>query len=311
MSAWSPRVSSSKRRASLQQALERRVVVRRLVVEEHQVLGARHLAELDADDVARVAPVGLHADRLGERVHRVEDHQVGVAEEARERLGLGAVLELVLRVGGVDHRLAVVLEAVAVGVAAVQLQVRRDREAGDLVAACRARASRTRSWRRAARTCTGKHGGDCCRRKACSSTSWQPWMRIFVPGHVGRPEEGEAHDVVPVHVGHEDVDGRRARACLASTCTPKGRAPLPMSQTKYSSPGISSSTHGVWPPKVWVSEKSSSERGEGVRLLVARRSVRPEACSSACASLSRMSRRGERHRDRAAGSPEAHAHRAR
>ena len=54
------------------------------------------------------------------------------------------------------------------------------------------------------------------------------------------------------------VAGRRA--CLASTCTPKGRAPLPMSQTKYSlAAAVSSSTHGVWPPKVWVSEKSSSE----------------------------------------------------
>ena len=52
------------------------------------------------------------------------------------------------------------------------------------------------------------------------------------------------------------VAGRRA--CFASTCTPKGRAPLPMSHTKYSSPPVSSSTQGVWPPKVCVTEKSSS-----------------------------------------------------
>src|SRR5207344_250237 len=55
----------------------------------------------------------------------VEDHDVGVPEEVRERLGLGAVLELVLGIGRVDHRLAFVLEAEAVGIAAVQLQVRR------------------------------------------------------------------------------------------------------------------------------------------------------------------------------------------
>jgi hypothetical protein len=53
------------------------------------------------------------------------------------------------------------------------------------------------------------------------------------------------------------VAGRRA--CLARTCTPKGRAPLPMSHTKYSSLPVSISTHGVWPPKVCVREKSSSE----------------------------------------------------
>ena len=28
----------------------------------------------------------------------------------------------------------------------------------------------------------GKHGADCCRRKACSRGAWHPWMRIFVPG---------------------------------------------------------------------------------------------------------------------------------
>ena len=52
------RVSSSSRRASREQAVDGGVAVRRLVVEEHQVLRPRHLAELDADHVARVAPVG-------------------------------------------------------------------------------------------------------------------------------------------------------------------------------------------------------------------------------------------------------------
>ena len=56
------------------------------------------------------------------------------------------------------------------------------------------------------------------------------------------------------------VAGRRA--WRASTCTPKGRAPLPMSHTKYSSPPRSSSTQGVCPPKVCVSEKSSSEEAK-------------------------------------------------
>jgi hypothetical protein len=34
----------------------------------------------------------------------------------------------------------------------------------------------------------------------------------------------------------------------ASTCEPKARAPLPMSQTKYSSEPVSISTHDEWPP---------------------------------------------------------------
>ena len=62
------------------------VVQDRLVVEQAQVAHPRHLAELDADDVARVAPVLLDGHRLGERVHGVEDDEVGVAEELDEGL---------------------------------------------------------------------------------------------------------------------------------------------------------------------------------------------------------------------------------
>ena len=60
------------------------VVVDRLVVEHAEVLRARHLAELDAHHVAGVPPILLHGDGVGERVHGVEDHQVGLAEELDE-----------------------------------------------------------------------------------------------------------------------------------------------------------------------------------------------------------------------------------
>src|SRR5947208_3372419 len=77
-----------------QRALDGRIAVGGLVVEEHQVLRVRHLAELDADHVARVSPVLLHRDRLRQGVHGVEDHEIGIAEEGDDRRGLRAILEL-------------------------------------------------------------------------------------------------------------------------------------------------------------------------------------------------------------------------
>src|SRR5258706_5983522 len=50
------------------------VIGNRLVVEQAQSLRSGHLAQLDADDVARVAPVLLDRYRVSERVHGVEDH---------------------------------------------------------------------------------------------------------------------------------------------------------------------------------------------------------------------------------------------
>ena len=44
----------------------------------------------------------------------------------------------------------------------------------------------------------------------------------------------------------------------ARMCSPKARAPLPMSQTKYSLWPVSNSTHEVWPPKLWLTEKGSA-----------------------------------------------------
>ena len=230
MSAWSPRVSSSKRRASFEQPLERGVVVRGLVVEEDEVLGARHLAQLHADDVARVAPVGLHADRLGERVHRVEDHHVGVAEEGGEVLGLGAVLELVLGIGRVDHRLAVALEAVAVRIAAVQLQVRRHREAVHLVGLV---GLELHELDRGAELLPPHREAG---RRLLQAEGLLEDVVAAVdadlrPRHVRGPKKGKPMMWSQCTWDMKMFTVAGLRACLASTCTPKGRAPLPMSQT--------------------------------------------------------------------------------
>src|SRR5439155_5550947 len=101
------------------------IAIRRLVVKEHEMLHSRELAQLDAHHVARMAPVLLDRDRLGERIHGVEDDEIGVSEKARDRVGLSAVLELVLGVGAVDDAAAADLEAQAVGVARMALELRR------------------------------------------------------------------------------------------------------------------------------------------------------------------------------------------
>src|SRR5438105_14195602 len=72
-----------------------------------------------------MAPVSLHRGHLGERVHGVEYDEVGVPEEGDEGLGLAAVFELVLGVGGVDEYFAARLEPIAVGISRMALDLGR------------------------------------------------------------------------------------------------------------------------------------------------------------------------------------------
>ena len=91
------------------------------MVEHAEVPDPRHLAQLDADDVARMAPVGLDRDGVGQRIHRVEDDDVGVAEEAHEALGVLGLGQRMLGIGRVDDDALRSLEPEAVGVAAMAL----------------------------------------------------------------------------------------------------------------------------------------------------------------------------------------------
>src|SRR5689334_17068306 len=59
----------------------------RLVVEQAQAFGTCHLAQFDAGDIARMAPVFLHRRGVGQRIHGVEDHQIGAAEKSYEGFG--------------------------------------------------------------------------------------------------------------------------------------------------------------------------------------------------------------------------------
>ena len=119
----SPRVISSSRRVSRRRVAMLLVVEERLVVEQAQVLGARQLAQLHADDVARVPPVLL--DRRSPRRASTARRRSPGRRRGRtpRRPGPRRVVQLVLGVRRVDDDLAVVLEAIAVGVAAVALEL--------------------------------------------------------------------------------------------------------------------------------------------------------------------------------------------
>ena len=66
------------------------VVVDRLVVEHAEVLGPRELASSTPTTLLEWPQSSFTEIGVGERVHGVEDHEVGVAEELDERLGLRA-----------------------------------------------------------------------------------------------------------------------------------------------------------------------------------------------------------------------------
>ena len=56
-------------------------------------------------------------------------------------------------------------------------------------------------------------------------------MRIFVPGTYAGPKKGKPMMWSQCTWDMKTFTVAGLRACFASTCTPKGRAPLPMSQT--------------------------------------------------------------------------------
>src|SRR5438876_10549044 len=65
-------------------AVDRLIVGCGLVVEHAKMPRRGALAQIHADDIARMAPIRFHRDRLGERTHGVEDYDVGVANALDE-----------------------------------------------------------------------------------------------------------------------------------------------------------------------------------------------------------------------------------
>ena len=67
-------------------------------MEQAKVPHAGHLAQLDANHVARMSPILLDGDCIGEREHAIEDHEVRVLEEIDKAFGLPWISQLVFRV---------------------------------------------------------------------------------------------------------------------------------------------------------------------------------------------------------------------
>ena len=67
--------------------LDHPVVIDRLVVKQREPLDPRGLRQLDRDDIARMAPILLDRHRVAQRIHCIEDQQVGVSVELDERVG--------------------------------------------------------------------------------------------------------------------------------------------------------------------------------------------------------------------------------
>jgi hypothetical protein len=80
----------------VKQASQFGVVVNRFVVKHGESSDMRFLAEFNADDVARMPPVGFHGDRIGQAVHGVENDKVGVLKEFDECALLGVLTQFVL-----------------------------------------------------------------------------------------------------------------------------------------------------------------------------------------------------------------------
>ena len=191
------------------------VGVARLVVKEREPPRAGCVAEVHRHDVGRVTFVLLEAHGVAQRIHGVADHQVRVGEEGLEDVLVFHVVRPVLSIGGVDHRPAVPLEAVAERAAPMplvdeaHLQSRRleglARGVGDELDVGLERVERHR--KRDVRLLAAQ-------RVLCILVSGVDDNRRA--GLVGRPEEREPHDVVPVQVGQEEmIDARMTLGAAA------------------------------------------------------------------------------------------------
>jgi len=278
------------------------------MVKEHQVLHACHLAELDADHVARMAPVFLDRDRLGERVHGVEDDEIRVAKEGDDRLGLRAVLELVLRVGGVDDALAADLEAIAIGVARVALQLRRHLHAADFE-----RVSTREAQERDVGVELLERHREAGRRLLQAKRLLEDVMAAvdadLRAAPVSGTEEGKPHDVVPVRVRHEHVDGRRASALARHDVIAEGaRAATHVADEVLVRSQVELDARGV--AAVGMAEREGQlGAGEGIGLAIGGEAPAGSGDQRLRQLVADVGR-GQADRDGAARTPEAYAHRA-
>src|SRR6266850_8034552 len=181
------------------------VVVGRFVVEKHQVFHIGKLTQLDPDYIARMAPVLLYRDGLGERVHGVENHKVGVGKKSGRAFDCIRYVQPVLRIGRIHDDPAVADESIAVGVTGMALELCGYAPPCDLVAPPRLECDEfyrgpeaIKRHRETGRVLLAAKGFFEIGVAAVNSNP--------VSRNVGRSEKWKAHDVVPVKMGLEHVE---------------------------------------------------------------------------------------------------------
>ena len=158
---------------------------------------------------------------------------------------------------------------------------------------------------------TGNDGAACWRRNASSRICVPAVDAYPVAGDVRRREERKPHDVVPVHVGHEDVKCLRRRRVRAAPLTPwpNARTPVPRSHSTYSGRRFRSPRRTCGRRRF----RTPASRGRRRRLpdrRPTRRSVRRPRAQPGISFVADAGRR-QRHRQRPARTPEPDAlHRA-
>ncbi len=159
-------------------------------------------------------------------------------KNATKDLGLGPILEFVLGIGRIDDGLAVAFEAIAVGVASVSLELW-----GDLVSGNVGGPSSFQPYE----FDIGRQPGEVDRKTGRGLLQPECLLDHIVTaeyanaraGDVGRGEKGKAHDVVPVHVGHDHVDYNRSGfPCRHDAAAEPSRAAAHVADKELRIPGF-------------------------------------------------------------------------
>src|SRR6516164_4343773 len=90
------------------------------------------LRQLDRNNVAGMSPMLLDRYRITERVHCIEDQQIGAAAELDKWIGFVQAIIFVLTVGRVDDRLAPLGKTIGIRIARVRLFYRGHPKTCDL-----------------------------------------------------------------------------------------------------------------------------------------------------------------------------------
>src|SRR6516164_11106252 len=101
-------------------------------MEQRKALDLCCVRQLDRDDVAGMTPMFLNRHRVTERVHCIEDEQIGAAAELDKWIGFMEAIIFVLTIGRVDDRLGPLVKAIGVRITGVKLLYRGNPETRDL-----------------------------------------------------------------------------------------------------------------------------------------------------------------------------------